>query len=342
MCSGLRNRSYCYKNTQYSPEEYLNIVGRYDLGSYAEVQRAYQEFESFIEPLPALFANFIRVEEVTGDNISEARRCENVFDGSMLEDTLNSQFVQECKDTGDVNFGFQQSLHYESMMVGAGSSDVAFCIDTWPNVSHLYYSVFCENSHHCFGCNGLQRAEYCILNKQYTKEEYEVLVPRIIAHMRLTEEWGEFYPPGLLGTGYQESLAMCDFPLTEQEVKARNFTWSTYVAPPPAIERIVEARDLPDSIDEVTSYIINLGIRCGVSGKIFRIISRELHFYQSYKIPLPRLHPYERYVKRVRARNPRRLWTRRCERCSTELRTSYDPKSARHVVCQSCFERDAY
>jgi hypothetical protein len=26
--------------------------------------------------------------------------------------------------------------------------------------------------------------EYCILNKQYTKEEYEILVPKIIEHMK--------------------------------------------------------------------------------------------------------------------------------------------------------------
>jgi hypothetical protein len=31
--------------------------------------------------------------------------------------------------------------------------------------------------------------QYCILNKQYTKEEYEELVPKIIEHMKKTGEW---------------------------------------------------------------------------------------------------------------------------------------------------------
>jgi len=31
--------------------------------------------------------------------------------------------------------------------------------------------------------------KYCILNKQYSKEEYEELVPKIIEHMQKTGEW---------------------------------------------------------------------------------------------------------------------------------------------------------
>jgi len=35
----------------------------------------------------------------------------------------------------------------------------------------------------------LKDSEYCILNKQYTKEEYNKLVPKIIEKMRETGEW---------------------------------------------------------------------------------------------------------------------------------------------------------
>ena len=36
---------------------------------------------------------------------------------------------------------------------------------------------------HCFGCVGFKHKQYCILNKQYTKEEYEKLVQKIIKQM---------------------------------------------------------------------------------------------------------------------------------------------------------------
>jgi hypothetical protein len=36
---------------------------------------------------------------------------------------------------------------------------------------------------------GLHDKSYCILNKQYTKEEYEELVPKIIEKMMKDDEW---------------------------------------------------------------------------------------------------------------------------------------------------------
>ncbi|HRI36281.1 MAG TPA: hypothetical protein PK765_04380 [bacterium] len=58
---------------------------------------------------------------------------------------------------------------------------------------------------------------YCILNKQYTEEEYNTLVPKIIAHMRETGEWGEFFSPNLSPFGYNETVAMEYFPLTKEQ-----------------------------------------------------------------------------------------------------------------------------
>ncbi|MDP2669631.1 MAG: hypothetical protein Q8O99_01100 [bacterium] len=37
-----------------------------------------------------------------------------------------------------------------------------------------------------FGCSNLRNKQYCIFNKQYTQEEYEQLVPKIITHMQET------------------------------------------------------------------------------------------------------------------------------------------------------------
>jgi len=49
--------------------------------------------------------------------------------------------------------------------------------------SELLYCDYCMNCQNCFGCAGLKNQQYCILNKQYTKEEYEKLVPQIIEKM---------------------------------------------------------------------------------------------------------------------------------------------------------------
>ncbi|MEI8091823.1 MAG: hypothetical protein WCG98_06500 [bacterium] len=48
--------------------------------------------------------------------------------------------------------------------------------------------------HHCFGCVGLKNKEYCILNTQYTQQEYEQIVPEIIDYLMHIGERGEFFP----------------------------------------------------------------------------------------------------------------------------------------------------
>ncbi|HRI36255.1 MAG TPA: hypothetical protein PK765_04235 [bacterium] len=81
----------------------------------------------------------------------------------------------------------------------------------------LYYCESCNATKDCFACVGLRNKQYCILNKQYTKEEYEALVPKIIDHMRSTGEWGEFFPSRLGLFGYNESVGNDYFPLSKEE-----------------------------------------------------------------------------------------------------------------------------
>jgi hypothetical protein len=56
------------------------------------------------------------------------------------------------------------------------------------------------------------------LNRQYTKEEYELLVPKIIEKMMSDGEWGEFFPAILSPFGYNETVAQEYFPLTREEL----------------------------------------------------------------------------------------------------------------------------
>ncbi|MBU0626695.1 hypothetical protein KKH82_04680 [Patescibacteria group bacterium] len=79
------------------------------------------------------------------------------------------------------------------------------------------YCSCCRNIKDCFGCISLNNAQYCILNKQYTKVEYETLVPKIIEHMTKTEERGEFFPSSISPFGYNETVASEYYHLTKEE-----------------------------------------------------------------------------------------------------------------------------
>ncbi|MEI8091831.1 MAG: hypothetical protein WCG98_06540 [bacterium] len=52
----------------------------------------------------------------------------------------------------------------------------------WSGSSSIYV-LDVHHSSNMFGCVGMRDKEYCILNKQYTREEYETLVPQIIEKM---------------------------------------------------------------------------------------------------------------------------------------------------------------
>ena len=73
--------------------------------------------------------------------------------------------------------------------------------------------MHCRSCINCFACCGLSGQQYCIFNKQYTKEEYENIVAKIITHMQTTGERGEFFHPSLSPFGYNETVAQEYYPL---------------------------------------------------------------------------------------------------------------------------------
>lgn len=98
-------------------------------------------------------------------------------------------------------------------------------MNCWPNVSYALYSDSCNNSTYLFGCVGVRNKQYCIFNKQYTKEEYEKMVAKIIAHMQETPlktgqacERGEFFHPSLSPFGYNETVAQEYYPVSPHPV----------------------------------------------------------------------------------------------------------------------------
>ena len=225
----------------------------------------------------------------------------------------------------------------------------------------MLYSDNClNNSRNCFGCIGLKNNdEYCILNKQYTKEEYETLVPKIIEHMMKTGEWGEFFPSSMSPFGYNETVAMEYYPISPpltppyqgggEEVPpltrgrlGGGFNWSTYESPPPKVDKVIPADKLPSNIEDIPDDILNWAIECEVTKKPFRIIQQELGFYRKHHLPIPRRHPDQRHLDRMQLRNPRKLYERTCDKCHKQIQTTYAPERPEIVYCETCYNKEVY
>jgi hypothetical protein len=194
------------------------------------------------------------------------------------------------------------------------------------------------------------------LNKQYSKEEYENLVPKIIEHMQQTGEWGEFFPISMSPYFYNETTANEWFPLAKEEAKRINANWqnedfglqynSLFYSPKNTTN--YDPKKNPNAQIEINE-LLNGIIKCEVTNKPFKIIPQELAFYIEYNLPITTKHPNQRYQERFNKRQPRKLCHRQCmceetghdhiDRCPNEFETTYVPNRAEKVYCESCYQK---
>lgn len=72
-------------------------------------------------------------------------------------------------------------------------------------------------------------------------------------------------------------------------------------------------------------------------GKEFNVIPQEQKFYEDKKLPLPDQCPACRHRLRMALRNERKLYKRNCDKCKTEMLSTY-PKDVEYTIyCQKCF-----
>jgi hypothetical protein len=214
------------------------------------------------------------------------------------------------------------------------------------------------SSSHLFGCVSLRGKSYCIFNKQYTKEEYENLVPKIIKHMSdapyidkkgRVYRYGEFFPSELSPFPYNKTVAQEFFPLDKERAIFENFWWKDKEERNYNID--IKTEDIEDDINDVNDDITNKIIECAHKGtcnqqctEAFKIIPEELQFYKRMNLPLPRLCPNCRHYERLSQRNPLKLWHRTCmkEGCTNEFETSYSPDRPEIVYCEKCYQQEVY
>jgi len=365
-CVGLVNKQYHIFNKPHSKEEYQEFV-KNNIGSYKNHQESLQKLQELSLTVPHRYARIYKSVNSDGDDLSEGRNTRNSYSSRQIEDSNYLFFCRnQSKDCYDTCFqGFNAELTYE---VGHGfaGSNTAFSVRNLYN-QNTRYSEECQNCLNVFGCEGLRKKQYCILNKQYTKEEYEKLVPKIIEHMNempyvdnmgVVYKYGEFFPSELSPFAYNETIAQEYFPLTKAKALKEGYIWQDGEARNYKID--IENKDIPDDIKDAQEDITNKVIACEHAGKCkdqcteaFKIIPEEFKFYKRMNLPLPRLCPNCRHYERINLRNPMRLWERVCmcekdshfhgeEKCVVEFKTSYAPDRPEIIYCEKCYQQEVY
>ncbi len=351
-CAGLRKQKNKILNKEVTKEEIKETWTklRTDPAFRAEFEKEFTELK-LRHPHPATWT--LNAENCSGNYIYNSKNARNCYNTKLVEDARYLYEVNAHTTTMDCcRIGNGEMLYDCASIVDLKYG--AFCNLTYQS-DQLLYCDNCTGTSQCFGSFGLKKHKHCILNKQYTKEEYEKLVPKIVQHMRETGEWGEFFPVSISVFGYNESKAHEWYPLDEHAVQKNGWQWSDYELPMPASVRTIAGEQLPPDIKDIPDDILNWAIICETSGRPFKIIKQELDFYRNNELPIPHRSPKQRHYDRIRPVNIRMLFDRACGKCSKPIRTIYSAErpaargseelsgSRREIVyCERCYLETVY
>jgi len=372
-CFGLRNKAYHIFNKSYSKEDYQEKIKEFNLGSFSATEKLRQEADKFFLLQPHKFIHGRHNKDVLGDYLYNSKNTHDAFRVNQVE---NCRFVFGLDQFGGGTtnsydfswFGNNSELMYEAAWCGNGVSNIRFSAWNY-NAMDLQYCYGCHNSQHLFGCVGIRSKSYCILNKQYTKEEYEALVPKIIEHMNVTVyadkkgriyKYGEFFPAEISPFSYNETMAHEFIHRSRQQVESFGYSW--YDRSERNLKPEISWKELPDHIDDVGDELAGKLILCKSfeedhleasehnCTEVFKLTPKEIDFYRKLKIPLPRFCPNSRYYIRLGKLNPMKIWHRQCMceknhlhhagRCANEFETSYAPDRPEIVYCEHCYQAE--
>lgn len=292
-CWGLRHEQYCIHNRRYSADDYKR-----QLANLLPIS------------LDAAQAELMFLRESCG-SVGErfhGRRCENSSGNHLYEcsQTLDSFDCKQCDGVFHC-FSFLQSQSTIGCCFGGLSSA---CLESitpikservrWSNViegcANITLSEFCYSSQDLFGCIGMKHKSHCILNRQYSKREFDTLSARLVRHMQDTGEWGSFFPATLSPFAYNESIAQDYFPISSDDAIEQGWKWR---------------QDRPKTREEVSGVSKDDSLLiCPVSGKPFRYQPMEELFLAERSLPLPLAHPSQRFSERMKQR---RFWNKSFE-----------------------------
>jgi len=333
LCAGQNNKEYMVMNQQLTKEQYEDYLRKIDL-SYEMVKSCQKQLHDLSIKVPKKFFHGLNNENVSGDYLNNCHNCYQCFD---CLDNLNESTYTEYS-------GASANYLYDCSYSGVGSDycyeccGMSRCNNTKFNIyckpcSDSDYTQYCTNCTNLFGCYGLQNKSYCILNKQYSPEEYHELRLKIIEHMKSTKEYGEFFPIKYSSFAYNQSVVNDYYPMTKDEVLAKGWKWyddqSSTKNPATTIP--------PKLIQDVPSNISQEILACELCQKNYKTIPQEINLRKQLGVPLNPYCPNCRYLKVFNLRNKRTLFKRQCVKCQTPIKTTYSPDGPEIVYCKKCY-----
>ncbi|MBI3619193.1 hypothetical protein HY213_04150 [Candidatus Peregrinibacteria bacterium] len=343
FCCNLRNKSYCIGNQQFSKEEYERQRRDWDFRSRTAYERGKELFARMLREQAWHRALFIdQSEQASGNYLHECKDCENCF---FL--TTGMESAVNCLRAGDHNRDCLDTVSaYHSELAFNTSLPQDQCYDTkccynLIQCKWLEYCAFCFQCEHCFGCCGLRGKKHCVLNKQYSKEEYDMLRARIVDAMKATKEWNRFFPNSFAAQPYEESLAGFYWPLTRQAGERLGFRMRA-VEP----ERSMDSLDsslVPDRCDQTDEEIQKNVYWDSGANRPFQITALDVAFAKDLGAPLPNTFYMSRIQENFRwIPFDGTLRETSCAKCRRMTKTGWPSVCDGRILCEECYLKEVY
>ena len=304
LCDNLENQSYCINNNQYSKEEYI-----------IEKQKILSNNSKFDN----IYSNKLNTAiNKNDDNCSWVAiyNCNNIENGNLCRD------MKDCRNVicGTWWYTWSSNIYdwldvwldthdmYGTGMAGTNSEHL-YCCSGITKCNTLFYSMYCEACSFCLWCIWLKNKSYCILNKQYTKEEWYEKVDEIFGQMDADGTLGEFFPACMNPFYFNDTAAyLIDPSFTKEEVTAKWYLWrdEPIKVDIPETAQVISIDDLDqyESFDDAGVWKIDASILKKViqdhEGNVYTIQWLEYNFLIKHGLPLPRKHWLDRMKENFR------------------------------------------
>lgn len=337
-----RNAKYLWFNKQLSKKEWEARRAEVDLGSRKETQKWLAKFNELVKAAPWPENFNVQSENSTGEYLTKTTNCDHTYfaDGGAKNEYWTTFSIGQAENNAYTGTPANSRECY-------WSADVSSCFRCHysyllSRCQNVEYSTECYDCENCFGCVGLRKKQFCILNKQYAESEYWKTLDAIKCAMLERGEYGQFLPAKMSPAWFPESGAF-KYHLADrtfgEKINAHLFEPDTdgAMGDIATIAEVTDANELPDCVDELDSWI-GKPVYDSTYNRRFSLLAPEVALYKKLRVAPPTKHHVKRLLDTIHTSQVGVFKQTACTQCNKEITVSENPTySNRKILCKRCY-----
>lgn len=138
----------------------------------------FEQFAALQREVPRI--GLFNVNPYNSDYCQQAYNNKNCYLCTVIKDCEDSMYIShsnKVRDSFDCDYVQNVELCYDCV----DCEKLYACVGSHhcQNSNNLYFCLDCIGCSDCIGCWGLRNQKYCMLNQQYSKEEFEALLKQL-------------------------------------------------------------------------------------------------------------------------------------------------------------------